>query len=152
MKTYYVYMLRCADDSFYVGITNELEIRLGQHEFGLDRECYTFSRRPVALVHASDFQDVNQAIAWEKRLKGWSRAKKKALIVNNWRLIRTLASCTNETTHLAYNSSPPFDSAQGDKAKPFDSAQGDKAKPFDSAQGDKAKPFDSARDDEARLP
>jgi putative endonuclease len=159
MKTYYVYMLRCADDSFYVGITNELEIRLGQHEFGLDRECYTFSRRPVALVHASDFQDVNQAIAWEKRLKGWSRAKKKALIVNNWPLIRTLASCTNETTHLAYNSSPPFDSAQGDKAKPFDSAQGDgSARPSTSAlrafaQDDKArKPFDFARDDEARLP
>lgn len=77
VKTYYVYMLLCADDSFYVGITNDLELRLGQHQFGTDRRSYTFSRRLVGLVHASDFHDVNQAIAWENSLRGGSVRRKK---------------------------------------------------------------------------
>ncbi len=103
VETYYVYMLLCADESFYVGITNDLQLRLGQHEFGTDRRSYTFSRRPVALVHASDFHDVNQAIAWEKHLKGWSRSKKKALIADQWSLVRKLAACTSGTAHYDFS-------------------------------------------------
>ena len=91
MKTYYVYMLRCADGSFYVGITNNIELRINQHQFGLDEECYTFTRRPVRLVHSSDFSNVDDAIAWEKQLKGWSRAKKVALVDGDWALIHRLA-------------------------------------------------------------
>jgi putative endonuclease len=91
MRTYWVYMLLCADGSFYVGVTNNLEFRLGQHEFGVDRHCYTFTRRPLVLVHSSDFQNVNDAIAWEKQLKGWSRAKKQALVEGDWPLISRLA-------------------------------------------------------------
>ena len=90
MKLYYVYMLRCADDSFYVGVTNDLERRLGQHQYGWDEECYTHTRRPVVLAHSSEFHDVLQAIAWEKQLKGWSRAKKRALINGDFALIRKL--------------------------------------------------------------
>jgi putative endonuclease len=115
VKTYYVYMLLCADDSFYVGITNDLEARLGQHQFGTDRRSYTFSRKPVALVHASDFHDVDQAIAWEKQLKGWSRAKKKALIGDQWSLVRKLAACTNGTAHYDFGFLSSFDCAQDDK-------------------------------------
>ncbi|MGA9419571.1 MAG: GIY-YIG nuclease family protein [Candidatus Cybelea sp.] len=91
MKTYWVYMLLCADGSFYVGVTNNLEFRLGQHSFGIDRRCYTFTRRPLVLAHSSDFQNVNDAIAWEKQLKGWSRAKKLALVEEDWPLISRLA-------------------------------------------------------------
>ena len=65
MKTYWVYMLLCADESFYTGITSSLEIRVGQHQFGVDPKCYTFTRRPVRLVHASDFRWVDDAIAWK---------------------------------------------------------------------------------------
>ncbi len=83
MKTYYVYMLLCADGSFYVGVTNDLELRFGQHQFGLDPRCYTFKRRPLKLVNSSDFRNVDDAIAWEKHLKGWSRAKKRALIASD---------------------------------------------------------------------
>jgi putative endonuclease len=91
VKTYYVYMLQCSDSSFYVGITSNLELRVGQHEFGFDPECYTFTRRPLKLVHSSDFRNVDDAIAWEKQLKGWSRAKKFALVEGDWRRIHELS-------------------------------------------------------------
>jgi putative endonuclease len=84
-------MVLCADGSFYVGITNNLEFRLGQHNFGTDLRAYTFRRRPVVLVHSSEFQHVDEAISWEKQLKGWSRAKKQALIDNDWRKLSRLA-------------------------------------------------------------
>jgi putative endonuclease len=114
METYYVYMLLCADGMFYVGITNDLEYRIGQHQFGYDRKSYTFSRRPVKLVYAADFYDVMQAIAWEKHLKGWSRAKKQALIENNWPLVHNLATCTNGTAHYDFGFLSSFDCAQDD--------------------------------------
>jgi putative endonuclease len=91
MKIYWVYMLRCADNSLYVGITNNLELRVGQHQLGVDRGCYTFERRPVTLVHSSDFSNVDDAIRWEKQLKGWSRAKKLALIDGDWKTVSHLA-------------------------------------------------------------
>jgi len=97
MKTYYVYMLLCADGSFYVGMTNDLEFRIGQHQFGIDPECYTFKRRPVRLVHSSEFHHVDEAINWEKRLKNWSHAKKAALVENDWARIHDLAKCKNAT-------------------------------------------------------
>ncbi|MDE2482290.1 MAG: GIY-YIG nuclease family protein [bacterium] len=88
---YYVYMLRCADGSFYVGVTNDVERRVAEHNLGIIESAYTHDRRPVVLVHASAFREVAQAIAWEKQLKGWSRAKKRALIENDWEAIRRLA-------------------------------------------------------------
>jgi putative endonuclease len=98
VKTYYVYMLQCADGSFYVGITNNLEYRFGQHQHGFDPGCFTFKRRPVQLVHSSDFQNVDDAIAWEKQLKGWSRAKKRALVENDWPRISRLARSYRPST------------------------------------------------------
>jgi putative endonuclease len=91
MKTYWAYMLLCADGSFYIGVTNDLEYRVNQHKFGFDPKCYTFKRRPVELVYSADFHHIDEAIACEKRLKGWSRAKKMALIENDWPLISRLA-------------------------------------------------------------
>ena len=84
MKTYYVYILRCADGSFYTGVTNHLQRRLEEHQRGNDFRCYTFNRRPVEMVFYTSFQDVNQAIAFEKQIKGWNRKKKMALISGNW--------------------------------------------------------------------
>ncbi len=97
MKVYYVYMLLCADHSFYVGITNNLELRVEQHKYGLDPNCYTFGRRPVELAHSAEFHYVHDAIAWEKRLKNWSRAKKAALAKDDWNQIHRLAQCRNDT-------------------------------------------------------
>jgi putative endonuclease len=84
VKSYLVNMLRCSDGSFYVGVTNNLEYRVAQHETGFDRKCYTFKRRPIKLVHSSEFYEIADAICWEKQLKGWSRAKKEALVRNDW--------------------------------------------------------------------
>jgi putative endonuclease len=84
MKQYFVYMLSCADGSYYVGVTNNPDARLWQHNAGIDEGCYTYRRRPVVLVYCAGFGEVTDAIAWEKRLKGWSRAKKGALASNDW--------------------------------------------------------------------
>ncbi|MFY9718419.1 MAG: GIY-YIG nuclease family protein [Candidatus Cybelea sp.] len=124
METYYVYMLLCSDGSFYTGITNDLEYRVAQHQYGEGHKAYTFSRRPVKLVYATDFHDVLQAIAWEKHVKGWSRTKKQALVVGDWPQMHKLAACLNETSHTGRTAVSSFDSAQDDI--PFDFAQDDK--------------------------
>jgi len=89
---YFVYMVRCSDGSFYVGVTNDVERRINEHNFGLDPSSYTHERRPVRLVYSTDFQRIEQAIAWEKQLKGWSRAKKIALIDGDWERIVQLSN------------------------------------------------------------
>ena len=75
----WTYMLRCSDRSYYVGSTWRLEHRLDQHQSGNGAE-YTKRRRPVELVYAAEFERVEDAYAWEKRLQGWGRAKREALI------------------------------------------------------------------------
>ena len=89
MKLFYVYILKCKDDSFYTGITNSIERRLYEHNVGIDKEAYTYSRRPVELVLFEMFTDPTQAIMIEKKIKGWSRRKKQALIDEDWdKLVR----------------------------------------------------------------
>ena len=76
----FTYILRCADDSYYVGSTRgELMARVRQHDVGTGSQ-YTASRRPVALVWAAKFDRVTEAFAMEKKLQGWSRSKREALI------------------------------------------------------------------------
>jgi putative endonuclease len=77
----FVYMLRCADGSFYVGSAtgDDLTLRIAQHEAGTF-EGYTSLRRPVELVWSEHFDRIADAIAVERKIKGWSRKKKEALI------------------------------------------------------------------------
>ena len=84
MKLYYVYILKCSDSSYYTGFTNNVDLRVMQHNEGLTHSAYTYSRRPVELVWVEMFTDPNQAIAMEKQIKGWSRRKKEALIAQDW--------------------------------------------------------------------
>jgi putative endonuclease len=84
VKLYYVYVLRCVDGTFYIGVTNDIERRFGEHCFGSDPGCYTFVRRPLRLVHVSEFHWVDEAIAFEKRLKSWSHRKKRAFVDGDW--------------------------------------------------------------------
>ncbi|MEI6576206.1 MAG: GIY-YIG nuclease family protein [Bacteroidota bacterium] len=95
----FVYILECADYSFYTGVTNNLERRLTEHETGYERTCYTYSRRPVKLVFNEVFPDPKQAISWEKQIKGWSRNKKKALIDGDYAKLQEFAICLNVTSH-----------------------------------------------------
>ena len=76
MKTYYVYILRCSDELLYTGITNDVERRFEEHQKGLNRNCFTFKRRPLELMFNQVFNDVEQAIYFEKKIKGWTRLKK----------------------------------------------------------------------------
>jgi putative endonuclease len=91
MNQYFVYILLCSDNSYYTGVTNDLERRLYEHENGLDPNSYTFKRRPVKLVFQESFNDVIQAIAFEKQVKGWRRAKKEAIINGDWHLLPGLS-------------------------------------------------------------
>ncbi len=103
MHDYYVYIVECADNSYYTGVTNDVERRLIEHNSGTDPKSYTYSRRPVQIKYCEHFQYVYDAIAWEKQLKGWSRKKKEALFNDNWNEIRKLAACKNDTSHKNRN-------------------------------------------------
>ena len=91
MPYFYVYMLECADYSYYVGHTDNLEVRISQHHFG-SIPGYTHDRRPLKLVWHEHFQSRDAAFRVERRIKGWSRAKKNALINGDWKLIQLLAA------------------------------------------------------------
>ena len=89
--TYIVYIVECKDWSYYIGITNDLEKRLWEHNTGHDENSYTYFCRPVELKYFEIFTDVNQAIAREKQIKGWSRKKKEALMGQNFDKLKELA-------------------------------------------------------------
>jgi putative endonuclease len=94
---FYAYLLRCSDGSYYAGHTDDLEQRVAQHQSGA-LGGYTARRRPVVLVWSDSFQTRDDAFAVERKLKGWSRAKKEALIVGDWALISRLARGRTGTT------------------------------------------------------
>ena len=75
----HVYILRCADGSFYVVSTTHLGARLAQHQAG-EGAAYTARRLPVELVWSADFERKDEAFAFEKQVQGWGRAKRLALI------------------------------------------------------------------------
>jgi tRNA/rRNA methyltransferase len=88
---FWTYMLRCSDGSYYIGHTDDIDVRLAQHNDGT-YPGYTHNRRPVELVWSDLCADRDTAFANERKLKGWSRAKKEALIRGEWDVIRQLAS------------------------------------------------------------
>lgn len=91
IKSYYVYILKCSDETYYTGVSNDLERRLREHNEGLNTTCYTFKRRPLELKFYEKYSDINLAIAWEKKLKKWSKKKKEALIADNYHLLKDLS-------------------------------------------------------------
>ena len=91
MKIMYVYILQCNDDSYYTGVTNDIDRRFKEHQSGSKRESYTFSRRPLKLVFHTTFNSPDKAIICEKRLKKWSHEKKKALAEGKYELLPELS-------------------------------------------------------------
>ena len=73
----YVYMLQCVDGTLYIGSTINLDQRLAQHQAGMGSE-YTKRRLPVELFWSGEFDRIDEAFAWEKRLQGWSHSKRVA--------------------------------------------------------------------------
>ena len=88
--SFWCYMLRCADGSYYVGHTDDLEDRFGAHQSGLI-DGYTQNRRPVRLVWQQEFAERDEAFRAERQIKGWSRAKKEALIRGDWDGVRVMS-------------------------------------------------------------
>ncbi len=82
----FAYLLRCADGSYYAGSTTDLPSRLEQHASGLGA-VYTSTRLPVELVWCIELENVGAAYALERKLHGWSRAKKELLIAGRWDLL-----------------------------------------------------------------
>jgi predicted GIY-YIG superfamily endonuclease len=87
---FWVYMLQCADLSYYVGHTNDLQKRVLEHQTG-ELHTYTATRRPVRVVFTQEFLSREEALTAELQIKGWSRKKKQALIRGDWPEIARLA-------------------------------------------------------------
>ena len=102
MKSYFVYILKCSDGLTYTGMTNNISRRFEEHQKGLNKTCFTYKRRPLELVFYQEFNDVNQAIYFEKKIKNWSSKKKMALANEEYDMLQILAECRN-ATHSKYN-------------------------------------------------
>ncbi|MBD3943841.1 GIY-YIG nuclease family protein [Microbacterium sp. NEAU-LLC] len=83
----FVYILRCADGTYYVGSTTDLNRRLAQHEAGM-ASAYTRRRLPVELVWSNQYGRIDEAFAWEKQIQGWSHAKREAFIAGGIDAVR----------------------------------------------------------------
>jgi predicted GIY-YIG superfamily endonuclease len=81
--SFWVYILRCRDGSYYTGHTDNLEKRVAEHQTGLC-EGYTARRLPVELVFSQEFASRVEAMGMEQRIKGWSRRKKEAMMCGDW--------------------------------------------------------------------
>ncbi len=92
---FWVYILRCSDGSYYTGHTDNLERRISQHATGAIASCYTFKRRPLALVFSQEFPTREEALAAERQIKGWSRKKKEAMMRGDWAEVSRLAKSSH---------------------------------------------------------
>ncbi len=90
-KVIYLYVLKCNDDSFYIGITNNLDKRVLEHNSGINTDSYTYNKRPVELVYHTYFTNYELAFEWETKIKKWSKAKKQALIDGDFDLLKSLS-------------------------------------------------------------
>jgi putative endonuclease len=105
----YMYILECADGSYYTGSTKDLERRLWEHQNGLGAN-HTAKRLPVKLVYCEECDRIDDAFYREKQVQGWSRKKKEALMASDYNQIHLLAMCRNESHCAGFGSD--FDSAQ----------------------------------------
>ncbi len=113
MDDIHLYLLRCADGSYYVGLTRRpVAERFSEHVSGLV-PGYTSHRRPVHLVYAESFQRLTDAIAAERQIKKWSRAKKEALIRGDFAALKALAKRKGAPRDAPYRALPSSSSGQG---------------------------------------
>lgn len=92
MKNMYVYILECSDGSYYTGVTNNIERRIWEHENQVDPDCFTATRLPFTIKYVGHFYGNPQiAIDFETQVKGWSRAKKEALMEEDWEQLKMLS-------------------------------------------------------------
>lgn len=91
---FWIYILQCSDGSYYTGHTENLEIRLASHQSG-NVIGYTSTRLPVKLMFSQALTTREEAISAERQIKGWSRAKKEAMMQGDWQRVSELAKSSN---------------------------------------------------------
>ena len=101
MKDYFVYILECSDESYYTGVTNNIDRRIAEHNSGTIKG-YTSKRLPVKLVFSERFLDINDAIRFEKQVKGWRSNKKEALISGDFDLLVKLSNKKNNINLMSH--------------------------------------------------
>jgi putative endonuclease len=107
----HVYILRCNDGSYYVGLTKAgLDKRLFEHDTGAFKG-YTSTRRPVTLVWSQEFLSLVDAIGWERKLKGWRREKKEALIRGDFGALPALSKTARQNPRPSTSSGCPSTSS-----------------------------------------
>jgi putative endonuclease len=90
----WMYILKCSDGSYYTGSTNNLELRIAQHQSGQGAK-HTKKRLPVTLVYAEEFERIDDAYTREKQVQGWRREKKEALIKGAFDKLPALAATSS---------------------------------------------------------
>lgn len=111
----YLYILECADGSYYTGSTWDLEKRLWEHQNGLGAN-HTAKHLPVTLVYCEECERIEDAYTREKQIQGWSRKKKQALMAGDMNKLHSLAECKNDSHHRNVGFDcfgSPFDNAHG---------------------------------------
>lgn len=121
----YIYILECADGSYYTGSTWDLERRLWEHQNGLGSN-HTEKRLPVKLVYCEECERIEDAYTREKQVQGWSRKKKQALMAGDFNLVHRLAECRNDShcRNIGFDSAQPthFSQPTDSSLQPRDSA------------------------------
>ena len=103
-RDYFVYILKCADGTYYTGVTSNLEKRFVQHDAS-NYSGYTITRKPVKLIYSERLNDIRDAILLEKKIKGWSRKKKEALMRGDFDALVLLSkSKTKNNTAISQSS------------------------------------------------
>ncbi|MBC7886693.1 MAG: 5-(carboxyamino)imidazole ribonucleotide synthase [Ferruginibacter sp.] len=98
-EAYYLYIILCNDGSFYTGLTDDLVKRFEEHVNGVYETCYTLKRRPLILKYYETIPFLKDATEREIQIKGWSKAKKVALIQGNFHMLQLLSQCNNLSHH-----------------------------------------------------
>ena len=88
--SFYVYILHCADGSYYTGHTDNLENRIAEHQSG-EYKGYTSTRLPVKLLWSQECATRLEALSAEQQIKGWSRKKKEAMMRGDWKTVRQIS-------------------------------------------------------------
>ena len=101
----WMYILKCADGSYYTGSTNNLKLRFAQHQAG-EGANYTRKRLPVKLLYVEEYDRIDEAFYREKQVQGWSRKKKEALMQGMPERLHELARCLNGMELLMLASAP----------------------------------------------
>jgi putative endonuclease len=100
----WMYILECIDGSYYTGSTNDLELRVAQHQAG-EGANHTKKRLPVKLVYYEEFQRIDDAFNREKQIQGWGRKKKDALINGNLDRLPLLAKNHTQCSEIVASTS-----------------------------------------------